>query len=133
MDADGTQLPSVKSYLPLIFILIFLGFGGLFILLNLTQPTILPRWFFFFLLVIGVTGLALPAVVFLYQRFPSGHIPAQGVIVRQSLWTGIFVALMIWLRLGQVFNLGVGIIVLAGITLLEIALRFGERSLWRKP
>ena len=85
------------------------------------------------MVVIGVTGLALPTVVFLYQRFPSGHVPAQGVLIRQSLWAGIFIALILWLRLGQVFNLGVGLIVLVGITLLEIALRFGERSLWRRP
>ena len=133
MDADRTQLPNLKGYLPLVLILIFVGFGGLFILFNLTQPTILPRWLFFFMVVIGVTGLALPTVVFLYQRFPSGHVPAQGVIIRQSLWAGIFIALILWLRLGQVFNLGVGLIVLVGITLLEIALRFGERSLWRRP
>ncbi|MFN2145617.1 MAG: hypothetical protein ACK2T7_09715 [Anaerolineales bacterium] len=133
MDPDETQIPQIKSYLPLIFILVFVGFGGLFILFNMTQPTILPRWLFFFMVVVGVTGLAMPAVVFLYHRFPSGHIPGQGVIIRQSLWAGIFIALMIWLRLGQVFNLGVGLIVLVGITLLEIALRFGERSLWRKP
>lgn len=133
MDSDRTQLPNIKNYLPLIFILIFVGFGGLFLLFNLTQPTILPRWFFFFMVVIGITGLAMPAVVFLYHRFPSGHIPAQGVIIRQSLWAGIFVALVIWLRLGQVFNPGVALIVLVGIILLEVALRFGERSLWRRP
>lgn len=133
MNADSSQLPSIKSYLPLIIILVFVGFGGLFILFNMTQPAIGPRWMFFFMVVLGVTGLALPAVVFLYHRFPSGHVPAQGVIVRQALWAGIFVALMVWLRLGQVFNLGVAVIVLVGITLLEIALRFGERSLWRRP
>jgi len=133
MNADRTQLPRIKGYLPLIVILIFVGFGGLFILIILTQPTVWPRWLFFFMVVMGFTGLALPVVVFLYHRFPSGHIPAQGVIIRQSLWAGIYVALMIWLRLGQVFNLGVAVIVFVGITLLEIALRFGERSLWRRP
>ena len=133
MDADRRQLPSLKNYLPLIIILVFVGFGGLFIIFNMTQPTIGPRWFFFFMVILGVTGLAMPAVVFLYHRFPSGHVPAQRVIIRQSLWAGIFVALMIWLSLGQVFNLGVAVIVLAGITLLEIVLRLGERSFWRKP
>lgn len=133
MDAHRDQLPRIKSYIPLIAILVFIGLGGLFILFNMTQPTVGPRWIFFFMVVMGVTGLALPAVVFLYHRFPSGHVPSQQVIVRQSLWAGIFVALMIWLSLGQVFNLGVAVIVMAGITLLEIALRFGERSLWRRP
>jgi hypothetical protein len=133
MDADTNQLPGIKNYLPLIVILLFFGFGGLFILFNITQPTLWPRWLFFFMVVIGVTGLAMPAVVFLYHRFPSGYVPAQGVIIRQSLWAGIYVSLMIWMSLGQVFKLGVAIIVLVGITLLEIILRFGERSLWRRP
>lgn len=133
MDGDTNQVPSIKSFLPLIVILLFIGFGGLFLLFNLTQPTLWPRWLFFFMVVLGITGLALPAVVFLYHRFPSGHVPAQMVIIRQSLWAGIFVALMIWMSLGQVFRLGVALIVAAGITILEIVLRLGERSFWRRP
>jgi hypothetical protein len=133
MDAEQNPLPRVKHYLPLIALLLFIGLGGLFLLFNLTQPTLWPRWLFFFMVVLGVTGLAIPAVVFLYHRFPSGHSPTQGVIIRQSLWAGIYVAFMIWLSLGQVFGLGVAIIVLVGITLLEIVLRFGERSFWRRP
>ena len=133
MDAEQNQLPSVTSYLPLIVILLFVGFGGLFLLFNLTEPTLWPRWLFFFMVVLGVTGLAIPVVVFLYHRFPSGHTPAQRVIIRQSLWAGIYVSFMIWLSLGQVFKLGVALIVLVGIALLEIVLRFGERSFWRRP
>ena len=133
MDANTNQLPNIKSYLPLIMILLFIGFGGLFILFNLTQPTLWPRWLFFFMVVLGITGLAMPVVIFLYHRFPSGYIPSQQVVIRQSLWAGIYVSLMIWLSLGQVFNLGLGLIILMGIILLEIILRFGERSLWRRP
>ena len=133
MDAEHNELPRVTNYLPLIVILLSMGFGGLFLLFNMTQPTLWPRWLFFFMVVLGVTGLAIPAVVFLYHRFPSGHIPTQRVIIRQSLWAGIYIAFMIWLSLGQVFRLGVAIIVLVGIILLEIVLRFGERSFWRRP
>ena len=49
MDAEQNQLPSVTSYLPLILILLFVGFGGLFLLFNLTEPTLWPRWLFFFM------------------------------------------------------------------------------------
>ena len=106
MDPESAYLPRLKSYMPLIAILLFVGFGGLFLLLNLTEPVVPARWMFYVLVVMGVTGLALPAVVFLYFRFPSGHVPSQGVIIRQSLWAGVYVSLMIWLRQGQVFNLG---------------------------
>ncbi|MBN2043855.1 MAG: hypothetical protein JW757_02445 [Anaerolineales bacterium] len=133
MDAEHNQLPSIKSYLPLIVVLLFIGFGGLFLLFNLTEPTLWPRWLFFFMVVLGVTGLAMPVVLFIYHRFPTGHTPSQRVILRQSLWAGIYAAFMIWLSLGQVFKLGVAAIVFVGIVLLEIVLRFGERSFWRRP
>ena len=78
-------------------------------------------------------ALAMPGVVFLYKRFPSEASPHQGVIVRQSLWAGIYIALMIWLSLGQVFNYLLAGVVLAGIAVIEIFLRMRERSLWRRP
>ena len=133
MDTEFNQTPSVRRFLPLIVILLVLGWGGLFLLMNTTQPNLGPRWMFFFLLVVGMTGLAMPGIVFLYKRFPSEASPDQRVIVRQSLWAGIYVALMIWLSLGQVFNYILALVVLAGIGVIEVFLRLRERSLWRRP
>ncbi len=133
MDSGEDNIPSVRAYLPLTAILLMLGWGGLFLLMNFTQPTLWPRWFFFFLMVLGVTGIAMPGVVFVYQRFPSSQSPEQQVIVRQSLWAGIFVAVMIWISLGQVFNFTLAILGLIGITVIEVFLRLRERSIWRRP
>ena len=131
MDTGFDHPPTLRGFLPLIIILLVLGWGGLFLLVNTTQPTLWPRWLFFFLVVLGFTGLAMPAVVFMYQRFPSDPPPEQKVIVRQSLWAGIYVALMVWMSLGQVFNLGLAILVMVGIAVIEVFLRLRERSFWR--
>jgi len=131
MDTDFNRSPTFRGFLPLIVVLLVLGWGGLFLLVNTTQPMLWPRWMFFFLIVLGFTGLAMPVVVFMYQRFPSQPAPEQKVIVRQSLWAGMYVALMIWMSLGQVFNLGLAILVIVGIAVIEVFLRMRERSIWR--
>lgn len=133
MDSGMPDTPNVKTFLPLIVVLLVLGWGGLFVLVNLTTPTLWPRWLFFFMVVIGFTGLAMPAVVFLYNRFPPALPPEDKVIVRQSLWAGVYVALILWMSLGQVVNFGLALLCLVGISLFEIFLRVRENSLWRRP
>ena len=133
MDSGADRFPTVRAYLPLIVILLVMGWGGLFLLMNFTQPTLWPRWLFFFLIVLGVTGIVMPAVVYVYQRFPSAQAPEQNVIVRQSLWGGIFVAVMIWISLGQVFNLTLAMFGIVGIVVIEVFLRLRERAFWRRP
>ena len=127
------RTPSVRAFLPLIVILLLLGWGGLFILMNMTQPTIWPRWLFFFLIVVAFTGVALPAAAYLHRRFPSEPAPNPGVMVRQSLWVGVYVALMIWMNFGQVVSVGLAMIFLVGFVGIEIFLRMRERSRWRRP
>lgn len=128
-----TRTPSVRAFLPLIVILLLLGWGGLFILVNMTQPTIWPRWLFFFLVVVAFTGVALPAAVYLNRRFHSEPAPGPSVMVRQSLWVGVYVALMIWMNFGQVVSFGLAVIFLVGFIGIEIFLRMRERSRWRRP
>jgi hypothetical protein len=125
------RTPTVRAFLPLIVLLLVLGWGGLFVLVNLTEPTIGPRWLFYFLIVVAFTGLALPAVVYLHIRFPSEPPPEQKVIVRQALWVGVYVALLIWMSFGQVVSAGLALIFLVGFVVVEILLRLRERSFWR--
>ena len=58
METEFNQTPSLRRFLPLIVILLVLGWGGLFLLMNTTQPNLGPRWMFFFLLVVGIPGSA---------------------------------------------------------------------------
>ncbi len=125
--------PTVKSFLPLIVVLLLLGWGGLFILMNTTQPTLWPRWMFFFLVVVGFTGAALPVSVYLNQRFPSTPPVEAKVMVRQALWVGIYAAMLIWMNFGQVVNFGLAVLFLVGFAAVEVFLRMRESSFWRRP
>lgn len=123
--------PSVFSILPTAFFLAIIGWGGLFYLVNYTIPTVGPRWLFFFLGVMALTGTSLPFTAFLNRRFPS-HPPADPqVILRQAIWVGIYGATLAWLQLGRVLNLALAFLLALGLVLIEALLRMRERSQWK--
>ncbi len=123
--------PPVRTFLPAAILLSLTGIVGLLILFFYTLPTVGPRWLFFFLLVIGLTGLALPAAAYLNLRFPSLPPPTPGVVVRQSLWAGIYGATIAWLQIGRALNLTLAILLAVGLVLIEFLLRLSERSQWK--
>ncbi|WP_299028514.1 hypothetical protein [uncultured Thermanaerothrix sp.] len=108
-----------------------LGVGGLVLLITQTLPTLFPRWLFFFLGTLGVTGLVLPVVYFLNRRFSSPNPPSTGTILREALWAGILFDLLAWLQLERVLTLTLGMILCLGIFILEFSLRLIERAQWR--
>jgi hypothetical protein len=121
-------------FLPVLFTslgLSLIGLIGLAIVILYTVPTFGPRWLFFFLFFITLTGLALPIVYFLNRRFPSQPMPSSGVIVRQALWAGIYGDVALWLQMGHIFNLALAIFLAAGLIAIEFLLRLRERSLWK--
>jgi hypothetical protein len=124
---------SIRDFLPLIVILLVLGWGGLLILMNGTQPTIGPRWLFFFLIVSAITGTTLPLVVYLNQRFPTEPPASSRVLVREALFIGVYAGMLIWMQFGQVVNFGLAVLFFFGFVLLEAFLRLRESSFWRKP
>lgn len=120
----------LHTYLPLSITLTLLGWGGLFLVIRSTLPTLGPRWLFFFLGVLAVTGPALPIVFFLNKRFPSDP-PVQGmVILRQALWVGVFGSTLAWLQLGRVLTPGLAAILAGVFVLIEFLLQLFERSRW---
>jgi hypothetical protein len=88
---------------------------------------------FFFLLTVAVTGLFLPAVAFLNNRFPTQPPATAIVIVREALWFGIYAAVLAWLQYGRVFSLSIALIVLGGLIFIEAMIRLYERVMWRRP
>jgi len=120
----------VRTYLPLSLVLTFTGWIGLLIIIRSTLPMIGPRWLFFFFGVLALTGPAIPITFFLNLRFPSKP-PADGmVILRQSLWVGVFGGTITWLQLGRVLTPGLAMILAAVFVLIEFLLRLFERSRW---
>ncbi len=113
--------------------LMLLGWGGLYYLINYTFPYVWPRWAFFVLTLMAVTGTALPIVYLFHRRFP-GEKPAEGnVIVRQALWFGIYAATLAWLQLGRLVTLYVIIGLAAGLFAIEYLIRLREKAHWKPP
>lgn len=107
------------------------GWGGLAALILSTLPTVGPRWLFFFLAVLALTGTALPVMAFINRRFPSQPAPTSAIIVRQSLWVGVYGATIAWLQIGRVLTPTLAILLAAGLVLIEFLLRFSEKSQWK--
>ncbi|UCD41219.1 MAG: hypothetical protein JSV69_11635 [Chloroflexota bacterium] len=128
---DSQSSPSVRTFIPAALILALIGWGGLYALLNFTIPTVGPRWLFFFLSVLALTGTSLPIVAFLNQRFPSTPPVSSGVIVREALWIGIYFPTLAWLQLGRVLTPALIMLLAIGFIAIEILLRLRERSQWK--
>ena len=125
--------PSFRAYLTSTFFLIIVGWGGLAALMIFTVPTVWPRWGFFLLWVMALTGLALPVSYFINQRFPSDPPAESNVIVRQALWVGVFGATIAWLQLGRLVTLWVIFGLAGGLIAIEYFLRMRERARWKPP
>jgi len=52
------------------------------------------------------------------------------VILRQSLWIGIYFPTLAWLQLGRTLTPALAILLAVGLVLIEILLRMRERSQW---
>ena len=127
---DSQSSPPVRTFFPAAIILAILGWGGLYFLLNLTIPTVGPRWLFFFLSVLALTGTTLPVIAFLNQRFPTNPPVSTGVIVREAIWVGIYFPTLAWLQLGQVLTPALSLLLAVGLLAIEVLLRLRERSQW---
>ena len=114
-------------------LLMLLGWGGLYYIINYTFPYVWPRWAFFVLLLTAVTGTALPIVYLFHRRLP-GEKPAEGnVIVRQALWFGIFAATLAWLQLGGLVTVYMIAGLAAGLFAIEYLIRLREKAHWKPP
>lgn len=129
MDTDTP--PPVISFLPTAILLAIAGWGGLVMVIFYTLPLVPWRWLFFFLLVLALTGSALPVVAFLNRRFPSRPAPTHGVIVRQALWVGIYFPTLAWLQIPRVLTPALAVLLAVGLILIEGLLRMRERALWK--
>ena len=125
------EMPKITSIRPFLFIGLLLslfGWVGLVYVILYTLPTLGPRWLFFFFLVMGMSGSSMPVIAFLHLRFPGNPPSAAGVVVRQSIWVGIYGGLLAWLQLGRVLDTPRAVFLAVGFILIEILVRLRERS-----
>ena len=114
-------------------ILIFIGWGGLYYIIYFTLPYVWPRWGFFVLTLMALTGLVLPIVYFFHKRFPDETPSEAHVIVRQAMWFGVYGATLAWLQLGRLVTVYVILSLAGGLIAIEYFIRLRERSLWTPP
>jgi hypothetical protein len=113
--------------------LMVVGWGGLYYVINQTLPYVWPRWGFFVLVLISLTGTVLPIVYFFHRRFP-GEKPAEpNVIVRQAMWFGVYGATLAWLQLGRLVTIYVILGLAAGFAAIEYFIRLREKAHWKPP
>lgn len=128
MKSNLRDLPSI---IITSLVIAFIGWAGLFFLLQYTQPYLGPRWLFFFLSTMAISGTTLPIVYFLNIRFPSDPPANTSVMIRQALWFAIFFDLLAWLQLGRVLNSILVVVIALGIIAIENLIRLVERSHWQ--
>ncbi|MEA5079062.1 MAG: hypothetical protein VB013_10885 [Anaerolineaceae bacterium] len=125
---DRSQYPPFKPILITSLSLLGVGIVGLVVLFSLTVPTLGPRWLLFFLITLAGSGLALPGAYFLNLRFPSTPPADANILIREALWVGLYLDLVIWLQFGKVLNFALGVLLLAGFAVIEFLLRLRERN-----
>lgn len=101
------------------------GWVGLWLLITTTLPTAFPRWLFFVFLYLAVTGTVLPFVRYLNARFARSG-PTSGVVLRQSIWVGLFVVACAWLQIPRVLNPVIALILALSLVVIEWFLHLRE-------
>lgn len=125
---------SLRKYFLTGLVMAALSWGGLVLLWHYTLPTLGPRWLFFYLFVLALCSTALPVVAFINIRFPSEPPATVGVIIRQSVWVGIYGGLLAWLQLGRVLNSTRALFIAAALVLIEYLLRLWDHARFKpKP
>jgi hypothetical protein len=114
-------------------LLMIVGWGGLYFVVTQTLPYVWPRWGFFVLALMALTGTVLPIVYFFHRRF-QGEKPAEAnVIVRQALWFGVYGATLTWLQLGRLVTIYMILGLAGGLAAIEYFMRLREKAHWKPP
>jgi hypothetical protein len=121
-------MPPLTKFFLIGLLLAVIGLGGLLVLIVLTLPNLLPRWLFFFFIVLGLTGLALPVAAFLNWRFVSSPPVDGSTVLRQAIWVGIYGALLVWLSMGRILNPALAGFLAVGFIAIELFMRIREQS-----
>jgi len=128
-----TPHTSFRPYLASMLTMVILGWGGLAWLFYATEPTIWPRWGFYVLWTLALTGTAIPITWFLNLRFPSEPPAGGSVIVRQAIWFGVYGSTLAWLQLGHILTIWYAISLALGLFAIEYLIRIREHSRWTPP
>ena len=125
-----TYLPPFGKIFLTSLILSVLGGGGLLFIILFMEPTLGPRWLFFFFLTIVASGIAMPCAYIIQRRLATQYVP-HTVIIREALFFAIFIDLVAWLQLGRIITNLIIVILAGGFVLLEFFLRMAEKATFK--
>jgi hypothetical protein len=125
---------SFRPYLASAISLFVLGWGAMAFAILTLSPTVWARWLLFFGGTLGLTSLGLPIMWFLNLRFRSDPPAGAGVIVRQTIWLGVYGAVLVWLQQVRLVTLWSSLGLAAGLVAIEYLIRMREKARWQpKP
>lgn len=93
-----------------------------------SPPLAFPRWLFFILLYISVTGTVIPFVWYLNNRFSRYNPATGGIILRQGMWFGLFAVTAAWLQMTRALTPPIVFFLALAMFVIEVFLRLRERS-----
>ncbi len=104
------------------------GWIGLYYLVTTQIPRVGQRWLFFVLVQIAVAGTIMPILRYINVRLtPITRMPPpSGVIVRQSVWFGLYVVTCAWLQIPRVLTVPMMFFLALAFVVIELFLRSRE-------
>ncbi|MFP3852654.1 MAG: hypothetical protein ACLFWD_00020 [Anaerolineales bacterium] len=111
-------------------ILAGIGWLGLLLVMTATLPTVGPRWLFFFLWTLALTGTSLPFIWLLNRRFSSHRLP-QTILLREALLVGLYGGLCAWLQINRSLTLPLALLLATGLIAIEWLLRSFDQTAGR--
>jgi len=131
---ESQPAPTFRPYLASALSLFIIGCGSAAFAVIMLTPTVWARWLLFFGSSLGLTSIGLPVMWFLNLRFKSEPPAGAGVIVRQSIWLGVFGAVLIWLQQVRLVTVWSSLGLAVGLIAIEYLIRMREKSRWQpKP
>ncbi|MCL4254837.1 MAG: hypothetical protein KJ043_13820 [Anaerolineae bacterium] len=107
------------------------GGVGLATLFTIALPRIgAELWLYFLCIHLLVTGITLPLVRFVNMRFTplNAEPPSGGVLVRQSVWLGLFAVITVWLQILRALSVVTLFLLALVFIVLEVFLQMRERN-----
>lgn len=133
-EVTTSRPPDHTGLLVAAAVLFIAGWGGLYFVISQMQPRIGGElWMFFVCFFLGVTGIAIPFVRYLNVTFTpvEAEVPPSGVIVRQSIWIGLFFVMCAWLQIPRALSLPLALFMALIFIVVEIFLRTREIAAFR--
>lgn len=109
-------------------VMMIAGWGGLYYLVTTQVPRVGQRWLFFLLVQIAIAGTTMPFLRYVNVRITpiTRALPPSGVIVRQSVWLGLFVVTCLWLQIPRVLTVPMVFFLALAFIVIEVFLRSRE-------